>query len=787
MNARPDARDFASPQKFGIGQPVPRAEDPVLVRGEGRYTDDLALDGQVYGVFVRSPVAHGILDGIDAEAALALPGVLAVLSASDLDGYGGIGNGLPFKNQDGSDMRKPAQPSLATGKVRYVGEPVALVVAETLAAARDAAEAVVLAITDLPVVTTPEEAAAEGAPRLYDDVPGNLALDFRTGDAAATEAAFAKAAHVTRLPLINNRLVINPMEPRAAIGVHEAETGRFTLHVGSQGVFGLRNGLADGVLKLPREQVRVLTGHVGGSFGMKAPVYPEYLPLLHAAKVLGRPVKWTDQRSESFLSDHHGRDVAVDAELALDADGRFLAYRLKGVANMGGYLNPLSPLFQTINIARNMVGVYRTPVYDVAIACLFTNTTPIGAYRGAGRPEGNYFIERLIDTAAAETGRDRVALRRLNHIRPEDMPYRAPSGMTYDSGDFPAVLDRALAAADWDGFAARRAESEAAGKLRGIGIGDYLEITAPPTNEMGGIRFEEDGTVTILTGTLDYGQGHATPFAQVLHDRLGIPVDRIRLLQGDSDQLIAGGGTGGSKSLMASGAAIVEAGDLVIEKGREAAASVLEAGPGDIEFRDGRFVIAGTDRGIALLDLAARVRAGLPDPAAPRSLDVAHIHKDSPSAFPNGCHVAEVEVDPETGVAAVVRYTSVNDFGTVVNPMLVEGQIHGGVVQGIGQALMERTAYDEQGQLVTGSFMDYCLPRASDSPNVGFASHPVPATTNPLGVKGCGEAGCAGSLPAVMNALVDALRPRGIAHLNMPATPLAIWSALQAAGTQEAA
>ncbi|MEH3144526.1 MAG: xanthine dehydrogenase family protein molybdopterin-binding subunit [Methylobacterium frigidaeris] len=786
MNARPDARDFASPQKFGIGQPVPRAEDPVLVRGEGRYTDDLILDDQLYAVFVRSPVAHGLLKGIDAEAALALPGVVAVVTAADLDGYGGIGNALPFKNQDGSDMRKPAQPSLATDRVRYVGEPVALVVAGTLAEARDAAEAVALDIEDLPVVTTPEEAAAEGAPLLYDDVPGNLALDFRTGDAAATEAAFAKAAHVTRLPLVNNRLVINPMEPRSAIGVHEAGSGRFTLHVGSQGVFGLRNGLADGVLKLPREQVRVLTGHVGGSFGMKAPVYPEYLPLLHAAKVLGRPVKWTDQRSESFLSDHHGRDVAVDAELALDADGRFLAYRLKGVANMGGYLNPLSPLFQTINIARNMVGVYRTPVYDVAIACLFTNTTPIGAYRGAGRPEGNYFIERLIDTAAAETGRDRVALRRLNHIRPEDMPYQAPSGMTYDSGDFPAVLDRALAAADWDGFSARRAESEAKGLLRGVGIGDYLEITAPPTNEMGGIRFEEEGTVTIVTGTLDYGQGHATPFAQVLHDRLGIPLDRIRLLQGDSDQLIAGGGTGGSKSLMASGAAIVEAGDLVIAKGREAAASVLEAGPGDIEFRDGRFVIAGTDRGIGLLDLAERVRAGLPDPSAPRSLDVAHIHKDSPSAFPNGCHVAEVEVDPETGVAAVVRYTSVNDFGTVVNPMLVEGQIHGGVVQGIGQALMERTAYDEQGQLVTGSFMDYCLPRASDSPSVGFASHPVPATTNPLGVKGCGEAGCAGSLPAVMNALVDALRPRGIAHLNMPATPQAIWFALQAAGAKEA-
>ena len=787
MNARPDARDFAAPLKFGIGQPVPRSEDPVLVRGEGRYTDDLALDNQVYAVFVRSPVAHGVLRGLDADAARAMPGVLGIFSAQDLDGYGGIGNALGFTNQDGSPMRKPPQPSFATAKVRYVGEPVAVVVAETAALARDAAEAVILDIADLPVVTTPEEAAAPGAPLLYDDVPGNLALDYRTGDAAATEAAFARAAHVTTLALDNNRLVINPMEPRSAIGVYEPEGERYTLHVGSQGVFGLRNGLADGVLKVPRDTVRVLTGNVGGSFGMKAPVYPEYLPLLHAAKVLGRPVKWTDLRSESFLSDHHGRDVAVTADLALDAEGRFLAFRVRGLANMGAYLNPLAPLFQTQNIARNMVGVYRTPAYDVAMACLFTNTTPIGAYRGAGRPEGNYFIERLIDTAAAETGRDRVALRRLNHIRPQDMPYAAPSGLTYDSGDFPAVLDRALAAADWDGFPARRAESEARGLLRGIGIGDYLEITAPPQNEMGGIRFEADGTVTIVTGTLDYGQGHATPFAQVLHERLGIPHDRIRLLQGDSDQLIAGGGTGGSKSLMASGAAIVEAGDLVIEKGRLAAACVLEAGPADIAFQDGRFVIAGTDRGIGLLELAARVREGLPDPQAPTSLDVAHIHKESPSAFPNGCHVAEVEVDPETGVAAVVRYTTVNDFGTIVNPLLVEGQLHGGVVQGIGQALMERTAYDDQGQLVTGSFMDYCLPRATDAPPMGFESHPVPATTNPLGVKGCGEAGCAGSLPSVMNALVDALRSRGVTHINMPATPRAIWAALREAASEGAA
>jgi len=512
---------------------------------------------------------------------------------------------------------------------------------------------------------------------------------------------------------------------------------------------------------------------------MKASVYPEYPALLHAARLLGRPVKWTDSRSGSFLSDSHGRDHDVEAELALDAEGRFLAVRITGFGNLGAYLSNATTLPPTGNTVKNVVGVYRTPLVEVSTRCVFTNTTPVGAYRGAGRPEGNYYMERLVDAAAREMGIDRAELRRRNHIRPDQIPYQAPSGMRYDSGEFPAILEEALAAADWDGFAARRAESRARGKLRGIGIGQYLEVTAPPSKEMGGIRFDEDGGVTILTGTLDYGQGHASPFAQVLVDRLGIPFDRIRLSQGDSDLLVAGGGTGGSRSIMASGTALSAASALVVEKGRELAAHVLEASAGDIEFSAGRFGIVGTDRGIGILDLAAQVRAmpGLPE-GMPRTLDVSHTDQYEDSAFPNGCHIAEVEIDPDTGETAVVSYVTVNDFGVLVNPMLVAGQAHGGIVQGIGQALTELTAYDEGGQLVSGSYMDYGLPRADHAPFFGFASHPVPARTNALGAKGCGEAGCAGALPSVMNAVVDALSECGVAHVDMPATPLKVWSLL---------
>ena len=768
-------------EKFAVGQPVSRKEDPVLLRGEGRYSDDINLPGQLHAVFVRSRYAHGVLRSVDTAEAKGMPGVRGVIVAADLEA-GGI-KPMPAaaaKNADGTAATRPRQMALASTKVRYVGDPIAVVVAETAKQARDAAEAVLVESDSLPAVTTARAAIAADAPVLHDEVPGNAFLNYHHGDTAAVAAAFAGAAHVTKLSIRNSRIVVAAMEPRSAVGVFDAESGRFTLRLGCQGVFGMRAALKD-VIGVDTDKLHILTYNVGGSFGMKASVYPEYPCVLLASKLFGTAVKWTDERSESFLSDSHGRDHETDAELALDASGRFLAVRLHVLGNLGAYLSNATTLPSTANTTKNTIGVYATPLIEVTSTCVFTNTTAVGAYRGAGRPEGNYYMERLIDTAAAEMGIDRIEMRRLNHIRPEQMPFTAPSGMTYDSGDFPALLDRALAMADWDGFTARKIESRSRGKLRGRGIGQYLEVTAPPAPEMGGLRFESDGTVTIITGTLDYGQGHATPFAQVLCDRLGVPFDKVRLLQGDSDQLIAGGGTGGSKSMMASGTAIVAASQLCIEKGRQAAAHVLEAAVGDIEFERGRFAIAGTDRGIGIMELAAELRdAGLPD-GVPGSLDVETIDEYSNSAFPNGVHVAEVEVDEETGEVEVVSYNMVNDFGVLINPKLVEGQAHGGVVQGIGQALLEATEYDADGQLMTGSFMDYALPHAVHVPTMAIQSHPVPAKTNVLGVKGCGEAGCAGSLPAVMNALVDALRPVGVTHMDMPATSQKVWAAMQAA------
>jgi carbon-monoxide dehydrogenase large subunit len=783
MNAPVDVLGL---EKFAVGQPVTRKEDPKLLRGEGRYTDDISLPGQVYAVIVRSRVAHGRLLGIDTEAARTMPGVLGVYTGADLAaaGYNRMPTGgVVFKNRDGSPMQQPMQLPLTTDKVRYVGDPIAFVVAETIKQAKDAAEAVTPEIDTLPAVTTARAADEPGAPLVHDEVPGNLVLDFHYGDSEAVAAAFDRAAHVTKLPIRNSRVVVSPMEPRSAIGEYDPAREHWTLRLGSQGVFGMRN-LIRNVLNVPVEKVRVLTGNVGGSFGMKASCYPEYVCLLHAARALGRPVKWTDERSDSFLSDSHGRDHDMTPSIALDAEGHILALRIEGYGNLGAYQSNATAQPPTMNAVRNSIGVYRTPAQEVNTRVMFTNTTPVGPYRGAGRPEGNYYIERLLDTAAAEMGIDRVEIRRLNHIRPEEMPFKTPAGTEYDSGDFPTVLDKALALADWDNFPQRKIESRRRGRLRGRGIGQYLEVTAPPTNEMGGIRFEPDGTVTIITGTLDYGQGHASPFAQVLTTRLGIPFDKINLLQGDSDQLIAGGGTGGSKSIMASGAAIVEAGEQVIENGKQIAAHALEAAVADIEFSNGRFTIAGTDRAIGIMELAAQLREGLKLPeGVPATLDVRHIHKSAPAAYPNGCHICEVEVDPDTGEVAVVRYSMVNDFGVVINPLLVEGQAHGGIVQGIGQALRESVRYDEDGQLMTGSYMDYALPRADNAPSFAYGSHPVPAKTNLLGAKGCGEAGCAGALPSVMNALVDALSEFGIRHIDMPATPLRVWEAIQQART----
>jgi aerobic carbon-monoxide dehydrogenase large subunit len=768
-------------EKFAVGQSVPRIEDPMLLRGHGRYTDDVSLPGQAYAVMVRSRHGHGVIRAIDAEAARKMPGVLAVYTAVDLEGYGPLKCNMPLKSRDGSPLKKPWRGALARDKVRYVGDPVACVIAETVFAAKDAAEAVEVDVDPLAAVVGLEDAARAGAPLLYDDVPGNVPLDYHFGNTAAVDAAFAAAAHVTRLKLLNSRLVVNAMEPRAAVAAYDGS--RFTVYVASQGVIGMRAQIAD-CLGVEPKAVHVLTGQVGGSFGMKGVLFPEYVCILHGTRTLGRPVKWTDERSGSFFSDSHGRDQEFVGELALDKDGNFLAVRFTGFADMGAFLSPMGPIPGTLNIAKNVQSMYRTPLIEVSSKCVFTNTSQIGPYRGAGRPEGNYFMERLIDAAAAEMDIDRLALRRRNQIRRQDLPYRTASEVTYDSGDFTALTKQAFELADGKGFARRKRESARRGKLRGLGIGNFLEVTAPPSKELADIAFNADGTVTLTTGTMDFGMGHATPFAQVLSEKLGIPFDKISLVQGDSDRLEMGGGSGGSKSLMHSGTAIVEAAAKIIEKGKDIASHVLEAAVSDIEFAHGRFIIAGTDRSISVMELAKTLRernAPMP-PEVPQSLDVHHI-SDGPGAatFPNGCHIAEVEVDPDTGVVELVKYTCVNDFGVVVNPLIVAGQLHGGVVQGIGQALMEMTVYDGDGQLLTGSFMDYAMPRAADVPNFELAEHPVPAKTNPLGAKGCGEAGCAGSLTSVMNAVLDALADRGIRHLDMPLTPFRIWQALQKA------
>ncbi|HEY4980658.1 MAG TPA: xanthine dehydrogenase family protein molybdopterin-binding subunit [Pseudolabrys sp.] len=773
--------------KFGVGQPVRRSEDPKLVRGEGRYTGDISLTGQAYAVMVRSSIAHGVIRGIETAAAKSMPGVLAVYTAADLAGYGGLKCNLPLKNRDGSPIHYTPRPALAGDKVRFVGDPVACVIAETVAQAKDAAEAVALDIEPLTPVLGPAQAVKADAPLVFDEVPNNIALDYHFGDAAKVAAAFAKAKHVTRLETSNQRMVVNAMEPRAAIGEYDSATVKWTLHSCSQGVFGLKTSLMD-ILGAPADKVRVLTGQVGGSFGMKASAYPEYVCILHGARALGRPVKWTDERSGSFMSDHHGRAQDMTVEVAFDENAHILAVRLTGYGDMGGYLAQFGPLLPTGNVVKNVASVYRTPLLEVATKCVFTNTTLVSAYRGAGRPEGNYYMERALDYAATELGIGRIELRKRNMIRPRDLPFKAASDMTYDCGDFPGLFKQALEMADYKGFNRRKRESKKRGFLRGFGIGCYLEMTAAQTMEMGGIHFNADGTVTIVTGTLDYGQGHATAFAQVLNEKLGVPFDRIRLLQGDSDQLVTGGGTGGSRSTMLSGAAVSEAAVKVIEQGKQIASHVLEASVSDIEFKSGRFIIAGTDRAIDIMELAERLRSGVKFPnGVPQSLDVTHVTKPIPGTFPNGCHIAEVEIDPDTGATQVVKYNAVNDFGTVVNPLLVEGQIHGGVVQGLGQVLLEQAVYDTDGQLVTGSFMDYAMPRAHDAPMIEVASRPVPTKSNPLGAKGCGEAGTSGGLPAVANAVIDALSDYGIRHLEMPMTPSRIWQAIEDAKRKQPA
>ncbi len=769
--------------KFGIGQPVPRSEDPRLLTGGGRYTDDTNIDGQAHARFVRSTLAHADIRAIDSAAAAGMPGVIGIFTGDDLraDNVGDIPSALPLKNRDGSPYIVPPRPALAVGRVRHVGEAIAIVVAETALQAEDAVEAVKIDLSALPVITN-AEAAATGAPDIWDQAPGNVCLDYFIGDHEAAEKAFADAAHVATLRIDNTRMVVNAMEPRAVLGQYDSAAEKFTIHMPTQGVMGARNTLAKAVFNVAPENMRVISNDVGGSFGMKGAAFIEPVAVLYAARRLGRPVKWCADRAESFVADHQGRDSLIDAALALDEEGNFLALRITGFGNVGAYLTAMGPAPATGVISRNIISVYKTPVLSYGVKAVFTNTVPTGPYRGAGRPESKYILERLIDQAALDTGIDRVELRRRNFIPPDAFPWKAPNGQTYDSGEFEAIMDAALEKSDWDGFKARRAASATVGKLRGIGISCYLENTAG-AGELADIRFEADGSVTLITGTHDLGTGHATPFAQVLCARLGVPFEAVRLVQTDSDVMSPGAsGSGGSKSLLGTGNAIVDCSAIIIETGRAAAAHVLESAIEDIEFAAGAFTVAGTDRAITIMALAKTLRRSgdLPD-GVPHSLDSKAVHDSSPSSFPNGCHVCEVEIDPETGVVEMLRYTVVDDFGIMINPPIVEGQVQGGIVQGVGQILKENTIYDGDGQLLTGSYLDYAMPLADDMCSIDFSTRNVPCVTNPLGIKGCGEAGNGGAMPAVMNAILDALAERGITHMQAPATPYRVWQALKEA------
>ena len=772
--------------KFGIGQPVPRSEDPRLLTGGGNYTDDYNVDGQANAYFVRSAFAHGKIRRIDTATAMAAPGVLAIYTGADLatDGIGNIPCPAAVKNRDGSAPTIPPRPALAVGRVRHVGDPFAVVIAETLAEARDAAELIDVDIAPLPANSDLTQ-ATETSVKVWEDAADNVCLDFHWGDDEAVDAAFESASHISRIRLDNTRMVVNAMEPRAVVAEYDAATEKFTIHVPTQGVTGYRATLAKTIFDVPVENVRVVSNDVGGSFGMKGGAFNESICALYAARKLGRAVKWRADRSESFLSDHQGRASVLELDLALDADGSFLALRVDGFGDVGAYLTAMGPWPSTMVTSRNIISVYKTPLISYNVKVVFTNTVPTGPYRGAGRPESKFFMERLIEQAAREMGIDPISIRRRNMITPDMFPHETPVGLTYDSGEFEAILDEALTRADWAEFSERKAESKSRGLLRGIGLGVYLETTAPPGAELADIRFGDDGTVTLITGTKEMGGGHASPFAQVLVSQLGIPFNSVRLVQNDSDMMSPGaGGSGGSRTMIAAGGAIVEASTEIIAKGRRAAAHILEAAEDDIEFEAGRgtFRVVGTDRAIDIMELAADLRrqTTLPDDV-PVSLDTNVNHKTAPISFPNGCHVCEVEIDPETGVVDVVRYTVVDDFGVVVNPLIVEGQVHGGIAQGIGQVLLENTIYDDDGQLLTGSYMDYAMPRADHFPRIDFTTHSVPCKTNALGTKGCGEAGNGGSYPSAINAILNALAEVGVEDLALPATPARVWQAIQAA------
>jgi len=776
-----------------LGKAVLRKEDQRFLTGSGQFTDDVTAAHQSHAYFLRSPHAHALLRGVDTSRAAKAPGVIAIFTGADLTGVNGLPCGWLITGTDGKPMNEPPHPVLAQGKVRYVGDPVALVVAESAHQAKDAAELVDVDYEPLPAVVNVIDALAAGAPQLHDQAPGNRCYTWALGDRAAVDAAFAQAAHVTKLDIVNNRLVPNAIEPRAALASYSRADDSYTLYVSNQNPHVERLLMTAFVLGLPEHKVRVIAPDVGGGFGSKIYLYPEETAMVWASKRVARPIKWAADRSEAFLSDAHGRDHVTHAELALDAQGKFLALKVETTANMGAYLSTFASCIPTILYATLLAGQYTTPAIWCEVTAVFTNTSPVDAYRGAGRPEATYVVERIVHQAAVETGLPQDEIRRRNFIR--TFPYQTPVALNYDIGNYDATLDEAMRIADVAGFAGRQAQSKAKGKLRGIGYASYIEACGlAPSNiagalgaraglfEAGQVRVHPTGSVTVFTGSHSHGQGHETTFAQIVAARLGIPVENVDVVHGDTGRIPFGMGTYGSRSLSVGGTAIVKALDKIVAKGRKIAAHLLEAAEADIEFKDGKFSVAGTDRAKTFGEVAltAYVPHNYPLDKLEPGLDETAFYDPTNFTYPAGTHICEVEVDPETGVVDVVAFSACDDFGNIVNPMIVEGQVHGGVAQGIGQALMEQCVYDrETGQLLTGSLMDYALPRADDVPSFKVGTRVTACTHNPLGAKGCGEAGAIGAPAALMNAVMDALAPRGVRHLDMPASPHRVWSALR--------
>jgi len=780
-----------------IGTPVRRREDYRFLTGGATYTDDINRPGQFYAYILRSPHAHAWIAGIDTAAAQQAPGVVALYTGKDMagDGVGGLPCGWQIHSKDGSPMAEPPHPVLAVDRVRYVGDPVAVVIAGTLAQARDAAELANVDYAEEPAAIDSVAALRPGAPQVNAEAPGNLCYDWQLGDLPAVEAAFAKAARIVKLDLVNNRLVPNAMEPRAAIGEFNRATGEYTLYTTSQNPHVIRLLMGAFVLHIPEARLRVVAPDVGGGFGSKIYHYPEEAIVTWAAGKVHRPVKWTAERSESFMSDAHGRDHVTHVELALDAQAKFLGLKVSTVANMGAYLSTFAPAIPTYLYGTLLAGTYTTPAIYCETKAVFTNTAPVDAYRGAGRPEATFVLERVVDLAADEIGMDPAELRRRNFIPKDAYPYQTPVALQYDSGDYGATSELALKAADYQGFEARRRDAMARGKLRGIGIATYIEACgiAPSAVvgslgaraglfESAAVRVHPTGSVSVLTGSHSHGQGHETTFSQLVADTLGIPIEQVEIVHGDTAKIPYGMGTYGSRSLAVGGTAIVKAMDKVIAKGRKIAAHLLEAAEADVEFKDGKFTVAGTDRSKTLGDVAltAYVPHNFPHDELEPGLDETAFYDPKNFTFPSGAHIAEVEIDIETGQVAVVNFTASDDFGRIINPLIVAGQVHGGLAQGIGQALLEGCIYDKaSGQLLTGSYNDYAMPRADDLPAFALSTNVTLCTHNPLGVKGCGEAGAIGAPAAITNALVDALKPLGVRHLDMPATPEKMWRIIQ--------